>query len=464
MHNVIFATPPLKNPKGYATISQNRQFQWLKDPFLAYPIIPAQCATMLMALGHRVIWLDALAEELNDVEFGRAIVQIMPQYLVFEASTPVIKRYYEIIDGIKKHLKDIKIILCGDHVSAMSEEEINKCRADYLIKGGAWHYEVFKIINDEVPWPEHKPLPMIERTQTRWWLYGYKNGNFKYLPGTYIMSAYDCWYRKCRFCSWAQYHKNYHVKSVNEVLCEVDKLVEMGFKEIFDDSGTFPTGDWLREFCKAVVDLGYNKHVAFGCNMRFGALEKQDFELLAQAGFRMILWGLESVNQKTLDKLDKGYKIKSVMDDLIMAKAAGLESHVTTMFGYYWESYEEAKRTYNMVRWMLRKGWAASAQATLCIPYPNTPLWQECKEAGMLKTERWENYDMTKPVMKVPFNEKELFKFQRGIYNTAYHPEFILRKLLSIRSFDDFKYFLRIGRKIYDRFGQFHDTGKVAVD
>ena len=198
MNNVIFAWPPLRNPKGYATIGQNRQFQWFKDPTFIYPIVPAQCATMLVASGHRMIWVDSIAEELNDAEFGRAIVQVMPQFLVFEASTPVIKRYWEVINGIKEHLGAIKIILCGDHVTAMSEESKKNCKADYIVPGGDWHYEVYKIINNDVPWPENKPLPFIERNQTRWWLYGYKNGNFKYLPGTYVMSAMDCWYHKVR--------------------------------------------------------------------------------------------------------------------------------------------------------------------------------------------------------------------------------------------------------------------------
>ena len=462
-NKVIFAWPPIREPKGYSTIGQNRQFQFLKDPFFAYPIIPAICVTMLQQEAHSVTWIDAIANEQNEVEFGQAVVQIMPQYIVMEAPTPLIKRYWEIINGIKEHLKDIKIILCGDHVTALPEESKKNCKADYIIEGGDWHKRVFEIING-APWPENKGLPHIERILTHWWLYAYKNGNFKYLPGTYIMSGTDCWYRKCRFCSWAQYHKNYYLRPVDDVLQEIEKLIEMGFKEIFDDSGTFPAGEWMRELCRKMIERGYGDYVSFGCNMRFGTLQPEDFKLLAKAGFRMMLWGLESVNQTTLDRLDKGYNVKDVIYDIKMAREAKLKSHLTAMFGYYWETYEEAKRTYDMVKFWLRKGWIDSAQATICIPYPITPLWKECKEKGMLTTEAWEDYDMTKAIMKVPFDEKKLFAFQRGIYNTAFHPEFVLRKLFSIRSMEDLKYYLRIGRKVYDRFGNFFDTGKVAKE
>ena len=463
MNKVIFAWPPLKNPKGYATVGQNRQFQWFKDPTFIYPIVPAQCATMLARTGHIVTWADAISDEMNEVEFAQIILQIRPEFMIFECPTPLIHRYIEIINGTKQNLPEIKIILCGDHVTAQLEETKKECKADYFVTGGDWHWKVYEIIHGTA-WNKNQQLPHIDRNITKSWLYAYKNGNFKYMPGTYIMSAFDCWHRQCTFCSWAQYHKNYYLRPVQDVLQEIEGLIEMGFKEIFDDSGTFPVGDWLRTFCNEVIARGYSEHVAFGCNMRFGALQQQDFELLGKAGFRMILWGFESANQPTLLKLNKNYNVNDVKRDLILAKAAGLESHLTTMFGYHWEDYQASKRTYDMVRWLLRKGWASSAQATICIPYPITPLWKECKEKGLLLTEKWEEYDMSRCVMKPGCDEKDIMKFQQGIYNIAFHPEFIMRKLLSIRSLDDLKYYLRIGRKIYDRFGNFYDLSKVSKD
>ena len=254
------------------------------------------------------------------------------------------------------------------------------------------------------------------------------------------------------------------MRPVEDVLKEVEYLIQFGFKEIFDDSGTFPVGEWLETFCKEMADRGYNDHIAFGCNMRFGALKPTDFELMAKAGFRMVLWGFESANQATLDRLNKGYKIKAVMQDLILAKAAGLNTHLTVMFGYPWETYAEAKRTYDMVRWLLLKDWAFSAQATICIPYPGTELWDECKEHDWLTSEDWSDYDMSRAIMKVPYPEKELFKLQKGIYNIAYHPKFIYNKLKAVRNIEDFKYYMRIGRKIYDRFGSFMSVGKASID
>lgn len=455
----MMAWPSLKDAKGYAASAQNRQFQFLKDPFFAYPIVPALGMTMLARAGHLITWVDCVAEGLNDVDFARKLVAVHPEYIILECSTPIIKQYWETINGIKLHLPDIKIILCGDHVTALPEESRKACKADFIVEGGDWHYKVYEIINEK-PWNMAQPMPFIDRILSKWWLYAYKNGNFKYLPGTYIMSAIDCWHAKCTFCSWATYHKNYYLRQPKDVLDEIDYLTNAGFKEIFDDSGTFPVGPWLKEFCDGMIARDLPRYISFGCNMRFGALNQDEMNLMAKAGFRFVLWGLESANQATLTRLNKGYSPTDVALDLHAAKKANLESHLTVMFGYPWENYKEAKATYDLARGLLIKGFAESAQATICIPYPGTPLWKECKEKGLLTTTEWELYDMSRSVMKISYSDKKLFAFQKGIYNTAFNPEFLIRKLNKIRSVNDLKYYLRIARKVYDRFGQFYSIDR----
>lgn len=464
MAKVIMCWPPIISDKGFPTAGQNRQVQFFRDPTFIYPIIPALFSTLIAKSGNEILWLDAIAEQMNDVEFGQILVQSPPDWIVFEASTPLIKRYWEVINGIKTNMPDVKIILVGEHATARPEECRENCKADYILQGGKWYFEAFKIITGN-DLPKETALPHINRDLTRWWLYAYKNGNFKFIPGTYIMAAQDCWHRPgCTFCSWGEYHKEFVVRPVEDVLQEVEELIQFGFKEIYDDSGTFPTGEWLESFCKGMIERGYNDYISFGCNMRFGALKESDFALMAKAGFRMVLFGFESANQATIDRLNKGYNVKSVMQDLILAKAAGLHSHLTVMFGYPWETYQDAKRTYDMVRWLLIKDWAFSAQATICIPYPGTPLWKECKENGWLLSEDWSEYDMSKAIMKTPFTEKELFKLQKGIYNIAYHPKFLFNKIKAVKNFEDFKYYLRIGRKIYDRFGNVSTIGKAVAE
>ena len=75
-----------------------------------------------------------------------------------------------------------------------------------------------------------------------------------------------------------------------------------------------------------------------------------------------------------------------------MAKQAGLMPHVTCMVGYPWETKEDAQRTIDLTRRLFDKGYIDTLQATICMPYPGTPLFKECKEKNWLRTEDWDDY------------------------------------------------------------------------
>ena len=57
----MIAYPPLASEKGVPLLSQNRQFQYFKEPTYIYPVVPATAATMLKNAGHNVVWLDGIA-------------------------------------------------------------------------------------------------------------------------------------------------------------------------------------------------------------------------------------------------------------------------------------------------------------------------------------------------------------------------------------------------------------------
>jgi len=479
---IAISYPPLEPSKGVPLLSQNRQFQWFHDPTFIYPVVPAWAATMLKKAGFEVIWLDGIAEGWTYQQWLERIEKERPDLIMIETKTPVIKQHWQIINDLKSRFSNLKAVLVGDHVTALPEESFKNSKVDYVLTGGdydflllnlvsylerreklepgIWYREKNKVGNTGKFRLDHdlNKLPPIDRELTRWKLYAYDNGNYKYLPGTYIMAGRDCWWRKnggCKFCSWTTLYPTWRVRSVENVLNEIGELIEKyQIKEIMDDTGTFPVGEWLREFCQGMIKRGYNKRINFDCNMRFGALTKKDYILMAKAGFRFLLYGLESANQKTLDRLNKGTDISKIEKELEMVKQANketgghLEPHVTCMVGYPWESKEEAKQTVTMTRRLFDKGLIDTLQATVVIPYPGTALFKECQENGWLKTLDWDNYDMSKPVMKTSMSDEEVMALTRGIYTSFMTPKFILRKLLSIRNWKDVMFMFRAGKKV----------------
>jgi anaerobic magnesium-protoporphyrin IX monomethyl ester cyclase len=473
--------PPLSTEKGTPLLSQNRQFQYFNSPTFIYPMVPAYAASLLQEKGYEVSWVDGIAEQQNYETWFANLELALPDFLVIETKTPVIKRHWQIIDELKTKLPTIKVILVGDHVTWNPEESFANCKVDYIITGGDYDFALAGLMSDLQSgtiqtggiWYRAKTtcqltlsspltmthdldeLPFIDRVLTKWQLYAYQNGNYKYTPATYMYSARDCWWNRCTFCVWDHtlYPRgSYRKFSPERLFAEVKAVVDnYQVKEIFDDAGTFYIGPALKKFCELMIESGYNKKVVYGCNMRLNALGQSDYNLMKQAGFRFLLYGMESANQDTLNKIDKGLRVEEIEQGVNMAKEAGLEPHVTVMLGYPWETEEMAKNTINLSKKLFDQGYIDTMQATIVIPYPGTPLYKECVEKDLLQVGKddYETFDMRAPVMKIPFSNDRLLKLTRDLYSSFFNIKFIYRKIVSIRSFADIKYLFSAGIKYF---------------
>lgn len=484
---IAITYPPLESDKGIPLLGQNRQFQWFNNPTYIYPMVPAYAATLLQSKGFDVTWNDAIAEEWSYQQYIEYYKNSDFDIVMIETKTPVVKMHWGIIKQLKELKPETLIVVVGDHVTAFPEETMQNCPSDFVLTGGNYDFLLLNLcenlrdnngkldenvlepgiyyrINDEIKNTgkfvlnqDLNELPMIDRELTKWKLYSEKNGNYSKLPGTYTMAARDCWHHKCTFCSWTTLYPKYLVQKPEKLLDEIGMLIEKyGVKEIMDDSGAFPTGEWLRTFCNGMIERGYNKKVIMDCNMRFCALSYEDYKLMKKAGFRFVLFGLESANQSTLDRIQKCEKIEEMTESCRMAKKAGLSPHITIMFGYPWEDEKMVANTVCLGRTILKKGWAHTLQATVLIPYPGTPLYNECKENDWLLTENYEDFDQRMPVMKTPMGSEKIKEAVQSVYKVAFSPEFIIRRILGIRSFEDVKFLFRAAGKV---FGHLMDFG-----
>jgi anaerobic magnesium-protoporphyrin IX monomethyl ester cyclase len=264
-----------------------------------------------------------------------------------------------------------------------------------------WDVKPLKLYDKVIREPEQLPLQDLfapDRIFTK--AFSYTSGNYKHLPGTHILSAVGCWWGKCSFCVEKE---EYQVRRLTSVISEIAQCKRLGFREIFDDAATFPL-HWLDDFCYCLRLI----KIPFSCNMRLMDL---DYGKLKRSGFRMLLYGIESANQETLDRINKGTK-ESDIKYLKEAAKAGLEPHGAFMFGYPWETDKDAKRTLKLALYLLRKGYIKTAQASFYTPPDNN-------------------------------NNPKHKKYVKKIYNIGFNPEFWYRTIKSIKTMDDVRYILR---------------------
>lgn len=465
---VLICYPPLEG-KGTPTLTQNRQFQWFHHPTLIYPLVPASAATVLAESGYEALWKDAIAEGAKWEEFQEFLLREKPELVVIETKTPVVKQHWEQTKLIKKLLPKTRIVLMGDHPTALPVETMEHSSADYIILGGDYDFSLLRLVEHTTkgkrlgpgffhrergtmeytgpfePAGELDQLPFIDRELTRWELYG--EYIYRKRPFTYTMAGRDCPWGQCTFCAWTVLYPGFRVRSPENLISELKLLVEgYGVKEVFDDTGTFPAGGWLERFCELMLSEGLSKRLDFSVNFRFEYLNPPRAELMRKAGFRVLKLGLESANDHTLHQLNKNLTRQQIIDGAKCAKSAGLELHLTIMLGYPWETYEDIKRTLKLVQMMMRDGLADTLQSTLIIPYPGTALYNEARREGwfIIPEDSYERFDMTEPVLRTPgISRQRLMRLVRKPYEVFFHPRYLLRRVMKLADKDEFLYSLR---------------------
>ncbi len=483
---VFISYPPFRD-KGSPMWTQNRQFQWYHVGSYIYPLVPAMAATLLDREGFEVGWDDGIAEGRTLDEFYARVETEKPDFLVFETKTPVIKRLWGLAEELRAKGVESKLVLFGDHVTAKPEESLRNSPVDYIITGGNYDISLLGLAKhvrdgDELPagiWYRSggkientgrfkldfdlNKLPFIDRRLTNAHLYGEKWK--RRAPFMYTMVGRDCPWSKCTFCSWTTLYPRFKTRSPESLLDEIGYLIDaFGTKEIFDDTGTFPGGNWLKKFCNGMIERGYNKKVLFSCNMRFDyLLDPAVPRLMQKAGFRKVKSGLESASDKTLERIRKGYGVKEIVQGCQNAAKAGIDVHLTVIVGYPWESREDAQRTIRLAKRLMARGDAEMLQATTLVPYPGTPFYEFGLDNDLFRfsPEAYERFDMTEPVLQTPdMSADEVMNMCQGVYRSFLTPRFVLKRVMRTRSLEDLNYLFRGAKAVI---GHLRDFGRERI-
>lgn len=462
-------------------LTQNRQFQWYHMPSFIYPVVAASAATLLQQHGFDVLWNDSIAQSWSTAQFFSYFSEEAPDVVVFETKTPVIRQHWALIDALKAIHPQCRFVLMGDHVTAFPEESLRSCRVDFVITGGDFDFSLLSIachLRDRTSLAsgicyrdgenlvntghfelreELDGLPFIDRVLTKAHLYGEKWK--KRTPFFYTMAGRDCPWGKCTFCAWTVLFPTFRTQSPERLLDEIGFLIDThGAREIFDDTGTFPGGGWLARFCAGMIERGYAQAILFSCNMRFGGLGPEHPRLMKRAGFRKLKMGLESANQATLDRLNKGTTVARIQEDCRRIRDAGLDIHLTVMVGYPWETRDDAQRTLDLAADLMESGQVEMLQSTVVVPYPGTPLYEESLQNDWFRfsAKEYERFDMSEPVLRTPdMSPEEISQLCATVYKVFLRPRFMWRQLLRVRSVRDLGYLWRGVRAVYGHLRDF---------
>ena len=469
---ILFLHPPWPGI-GYGLRSQNRWPRKRGDKTNRYPILLCYTATLLKENGFEVFYIDSVIQDFDLVKTLEEIEILNPDIIFIETATPTYNFDIEFVGKIKEKIPEVKILMAGSHVTMFPEKCIEESKVDVVIKGeqdmvtlnvasalrdgkslneikGICFRENKRIINsenavlindlDSLPFPDRNLIPH------QW----YAEGHVRNFPFTFVMAARGC-PNKCAFCLWPNifYNHRVRVRSSKNIVDELEWLIkEYGMKEVFFDDDTFNISKKrVMNICNEI--LNRDVKIIWSCSGRVDCVDEEMLRFMKKAGCKLICYGVESANEKTLEKTHKGINLEMARSAVKLTQKARIIVHVNLMVGFPWETREEMENTINFGLELN----ADTVQYSLVFPHPGSEMYDWALKENWFYDEAKNNFsmfDMTSgPVSKTEVSREELMNIVSKAHARFFlRPGYIIKQLGQIRNYNDLKYTLRGAKSV----------------
>ena len=330
-------------------------------------------------------YVAALAPQDVDVRFYDDRMEAIPYHeptdlVVMSVETYTAKRAYQIASEYRR--RGVTVVMGGYHATLMPEEVRRYADAVVVGEGERCFPELiadFRAGRLRRIYHSSSPTGLKTVFPDRRIFSGKR-----YLEIGLVEATRGC-HHGCEFCSITAFHQARHAhRRLDMILAEMERL--KGSKKLFffiDDNFTANAG-FAKELCRALKGLKI-KWVG-----QAGITLTQDRELMAlmrASGCQGVLIGLESLNQKNLDSMNKGFNYRNIDYGKAIQSLNdhGLRLYATFVFGYDHDVFDDFKRTLDFC--IHHKLFMAAFNHL--TPFPGTPLYRRLQREGRLLYDKW---------------------------------------------------------------------------
>jgi anaerobic magnesium-protoporphyrin IX monomethyl ester cyclase len=429
-------------------------------------------ATILKNDGHKVKFVDALAEEKSIDDIKKIIKQT--DVVIESTSQMSFTDDVHVLTQFKKANPKLVTILFGSQPTFYPEEALDQKAVDILVKreaefiikdvlhlmeqgkdwgkvlGIAYRKNGKKIINPDYPFSDVNKLPIPDRTFLP------KNIDFfnpiiKRMPYTTAMTSRGC-PGLCTFCNVPDFYgKTDRFMTAERVIEEIKEIMKLGYREIWFRDETFTAFPKRNEIIcnwliKNKVDLTWI------ANARVNMITKDMMKLMKKAGCHMIKFGVESSNQEILNRVKKGIKVSKTKEVFSWANEIGIGTHAHTMIGMPGDTKETVEATIQFIKEIN----PTTATFGICTPYAGTPMFNEVLEknpaikdgSSLSKVRLHVDAYYSKHFTKV--SNKDLQRYLKKAYREFYfRPSYIWKWIKRIDNLDELKRVLLAGSNVF---------------
>ncbi len=338
------------------------------------------------------------------------------------AITHTANRAYRIADAIKRRYPDKRVIMGGNHPSAMPEEALQHADQVVVGEGEAVVRDVFEgLVPERIvqgPRVNIDDVPMLDFTLMEG--YRFRGGKID-METAPIMASRGCPH-DCIFCSVTQmFGRDYRIRSADLVMEEVLLRYREGFRSAFfydDNFAAIPekTKTFLEKLIRADLDFEWSSQFSI-----HAAKDREMLRMLKRAGCTTLLIGVESINPAALKDYKKSQTVQLIRDSIETILSEGLQVH--SMFVLGADSDDES--TIDQTIRFSRESKSATAQFSILFPIPGTKLYQKMREQNRIFVDNWDYYDGSHSVLIpkhiTPYRlQKKLMQAYKYFYSSKF--------------------------------------------
>ncbi len=218
-------------------------------------------------------------------------------------------------------------------------------------------------------------------------------GMLKSPPATMMITSRGCPY-ECSFCaSFRTLGRAHRLRNPSKVVDEMQLLRERhGIREIMlvDLNFTF-TRNHAVAVCNEMLKRNFTTTWKTLSGFRIDHVDEELLKLFKQTGCYQVIFGIESFNQSSLNRLNKDLDVRIVHEKIHMAKRIGLNTASFFIIAMPGETEAQARYTMRMAR----KSPLDFAGFFCWTPMPGAADWEAFEKTIDLYSFQWEklNYD-----------------------------------------------------------------------
>jgi len=415
---------------------------WIVSQTTGPPLGLAYLGSCLEKSDHKVKIIDSAILNLDKTNIEREIKQFDPEVVGISSVTKCINYAIELTEFVKKNNPNCMTVLGGPHPTLRAKRTLEENpTVDFAIRNeGEYTFtELLKKKNskfdfsdidgisyrvnncilenknrslienlDKLPFPAYHLLPMNKYKVNDTFLNSGLLGKQGEQYGSMLTS------RGCPFgCIFCACHKimgkKWRVRSPENIVKELKILrYKYGKKiiEFLDDTFSINKQRTIK-ICKLIRDEGID--ISLIVSTRVDLFDQDIAYNLKKAGCNLILFGIESGVQSTLNYLKKGFKISDIERAVKFAKNANIDIRGSFIIGVPGETKKMINQTISFAKKLDLK----STGFSILMPYPGTELYGIAKEKKILRTVDWSKFNPTTPNLKIDnISSRELKGFQ----------------------------------------------------